>query len=463
MRAHPLLALAAASIAIAACSKADSPQGGQPPPTPATHVDTIDPEIGSMRDAIDESRMATDIQSLVAFGTRNACSSLDGGTTGIAAARDWIANEMKSIPNLQVQLHDFPITDCAAPRTLQNVIGVLPGKDTTRAVLVGGHYDSRTIDRNDGTSLAPGANDSGSQTALVLEAAHALSTHTFETTVVFVAFAAEEQGLRGSTALAADFGTLFPGTTLEAVLNCDIVGGDQTANDANALQQFRVYSPGTPRETGNAPDGTSDDTSPARDLMRYVGEWGADYVPAMGIVPKLREDRVGRGGDHEPFLAAGITAVRFIETNETFAHQHSPDDLFANVTPAYAARMARIVSSVLASLARSPRAPSAVQAMVDTNGAHVSFTPSTSTVDHHVVVLRDAATDLYQTFVDTLPGASSATIDPSKLPSGAFYVNVGAVDAAGHASLFAYPEVRCEAGTCAAPTDALDVTTAISK
>jgi hypothetical protein len=183
----------------------------------------------------------------------------------------------------------------------------------------------------------------------------------------------------------------------------------------------------------------------------------------MGIVPKLREDRVGRGGDHEPFLAAGITAVRFIETNETLAHQHSPDDLFANMTPSYAATMARLVTSVAASLARAPRAPSNVAASIDAEGAHVSFTASTSTVDHHVVVLRDATTDLYTTFVDALPGAASATIDATKLPAAAFYVNVGAVDAAGHASLFAYPEVRCESGTCAAPDDALDVTTAITK
>jgi hypothetical protein len=125
--------------------------------------------------------------------------------------------------------------------------------------------------------------------------------------------------------------------------------------------------------------------------------------------------------------------------------------------------MARVVVSVMASLARAPRAPTAVAATIDTAGAHVSFTPSTSSVDHHVVVVRDANSDLYSTFVDALPGSTSATIDATKLPPGAFYVNVAAVDATGHASLFAYPEVRCESGACAAPSDALDVTTSITK
>ncbi len=58
-----------------------------------------------------------------------------------------------------------------------------------RIVIAGSHYDSRTIDVSDGTSPAPGANDSGSQTALVLELARAFAGHAFDATVAFIAFA----------------------------------------------------------------------------------------------------------------------------------------------------------------------------------------------------------------------------------------------------------------------------------
>ena len=53
----------------------------------------------------------------------------------------------------------------------------------------------------------------------------------------------------------------------------------------------------------------------------------------------LREDRPGRGGDHESFLDQGIPGVRFIETVESpnagtvASHQHSPNDLPTYVTP----------------------------------------------------------------------------------------------------------------------------------
>jgi uncharacterized repeat protein (TIGR01451 family) len=44
-------------------------------------------------------------------------------------------------------------------------------------------------------------------------------------------------------------------------------------------------------------------------------------------------------------------------------------------------------------------------------------------------------------------------------PATAYYVSIAAVDAAGHESLYAYPEYRCDStNTCSQPADALDVT-----
>src|SRR5205807_1883125 len=123
-----------------------------------------------------------------------------------------------------------------------------------------------------------------------------------------------------------------------------------------------LYSPGTPREF-MTPLGVTDDTSPARGIMRYVSYWGSAYVPAMSMIPELREDRPGRGGDQESFNNVGIPAVRFIETVESAnagtlaSHQHSPNDLPMYVTPAYTTRIAQVVLAVGASLARVPTPP----------------------------------------------------------------------------------------------------------
>jgi hypothetical protein len=44
-------------------------------------------------------------------------------------------------------------------------------------------------------------------------------------------------------------------------------------------------------------------------------------------------------------------------------------------------------------------------------------------------------------------------------PATAYYVSISAVDAAGHESLYAYPEYRCDpTNTCSQPADALNVT-----
>jgi hypothetical protein len=432
-------------------------------------VSPSDRDIASLVATISPSNIASNIRSLVAFGTRSSCSP-SGGTQGIVAARDWIKAKLDTTGGLTTSLYPFAQTGCAQPLMRDDVVAVLPGKThPSRVVVVGGHYDSRTLDVTDGTSAAPGANDSGSQTAVVLELARVFAQRSFDATLVFVAFAGEEQGLVGSKALAQNVGALVPGARVVAMLNCDIVGGDSAVNDAAALQQLRLYSPGTPREVrATTPDGTTDDTSPSRGLMRYVAAWGSAYVPSMTVVPKLREDRPGRGGDHESFIAAGYPGVRFIETNESpnagtlASHQHSPNDLFQYVTPAYAARVAQVVAAVAASLARAPDAPGALTVAGTAASPRLTWTaPGTGPVDHYVVAARPVTENFYRRRAVIGGAQTAAAPSPADLgvdPSGAYFLSVAAVDAGGHESLFAYPECRCDAGGCLVPSAALDIT-----
>lgn len=423
---------------------------------------TTDAEIAGLIAGISSARIATTIQTLAAFGTRSSCSSDDGGTEGIGAARVWIKAEVDAVSGLQTLLYPFTMTQCGSTIARENVVAWLPGAtDPTRLVIVGGHYDSRTVDVTDGTSPAPGANDSGSQTAVVLELARLFAAHTFGATVVFVAFAGEEQGLVGSGALARDITSVFPGGQVVAMLNCDIVGGDNTANDAGALTQFRLYSPGTPREIVSDA-GTTDDTSPSRGVMRYVSTWGGAYVPALSPIIELREDRPGRGGDHESFIAAGYPGVRFIDPAENLAHEHTANDLFQYVTPSYTAQLAGVVGAVAASLARAPDAPTSFTATGDAvSGAAMAWSaPSTGTVDHYVVAARPTTENLYRGRV-AVGGATSTTLTPSALGvagANAFFVSVAAVDSQGHESLFAYPEYRCDASGCVVQPGSLDIT-----
>ncbi len=183
------------------------------------------------------------------------------------------------------------------------------------------------------------------------------------------------------------------------------------------------------------------------------------------MVPKLREDRPGRGGDHESFIRAGIAGVRFIDTNENLVHQHSPDDQFAFLTPAYTARLARLVVAMAASLARAPTPPQSPSAALGSgNTVNVAWQPPASgpAVDHYVVSARLASEHFYRTrFV--LPGTASGALarisDDLGIPEASdFFISVAAVDTAGHESLYAYPEYRCGTDGCVIPPFAFDIT-----
>jgi hypothetical protein len=292
---------------------------------------------------------------------------------------------------------------------------------------------------------------------------------TFDATLMFASFAGEEIGLRGSAQLVKDYPKFVtPGAKVEAMFDLDIVGGDNVVNDAAALQQFRVFSSGTPREF-MVPMGVTDDESPQRGLMRYIGYWGSRYVPSMTMVPELREDRPGRGSDQESFINAGYPAVRVIETSESpnaatlASHQHSPNDLPMYVTPGYTSRIAQVVISVAASLARAPMSPQTIHATGNVSGSvMLTFAAPVSgpAVDHYVVAARPVTENFYHTRV-TIPKditSKSVTASDLGLAGGAFYISVAAVDAGGHESLFAYPEYRCDTTSCVVPPDSLDVT-----
>ena len=74
----------------------------------------------------------------------------------------------------------------------QNVIAVKEGKDTSKQIIVGAHYDS--------VLAGFGIDDNASGVAALLETAKYYSKNKAECNIVFVAFGAEETGCNGSAA-----------------------------------------------------------------------------------------------------------------------------------------------------------------------------------------------------------------------------------------------------------------------
>lgn len=121
-------------------------------------------------------------------------------------ARAWLRSRLEGIEGLVVWEEPFEAEGRAG---LGNLIAELPGAQPDRPmILVGAHLDS-TASRTDGwdptVDEAPGADDDASGVAAVLEIARLLAPETLASTVRFVLFDAEEEGLIGSEIHAAAY------------------------------------------------------------------------------------------------------------------------------------------------------------------------------------------------------------------------------------------------------------------
>jgi hypothetical protein len=101
-----------------------------------------------------------------------------------------------------------------------NVVATKTGTTNPDEIyVICGHYDCTS---NNPYYLAPGADDNGTGTVCVLEAARILKDYDFEATIRFVCFSREEQGLVGSGAYVQE--AHAKGDSIVAALNFDMIG-----------------------------------------------------------------------------------------------------------------------------------------------------------------------------------------------------------------------------------------------
>lgn len=322
-------------------------------PLPAS-AQQPDARIAALVDSVSAARLGAAVHRLEAFGTRHTLSDTVSTERGVGAARRWLFEEFRrASPRLQVSYDSHRVPPGGRINReveVRNVMAILPGR-TARRVYVSGHYDTVArpagatgFEWSQGDLPAPGANDDGSGTALVLELARVVagSGLEFDATIVFIAFAGEEQGLVGATYHAREAAEAK--WTIDAVLNNDIVGGTMGGNGLGDSRTVRVFAEGP-------------EDSPSRQLARYVRDVATRYVPEQTVRLVARHDRFGRGGDHTAFNQLGYPGVRLSEATENYSRQHTVDDTSEGVSPDYLARTARVNLAALVSLALAPAAP----------------------------------------------------------------------------------------------------------
>jgi Zn-dependent M28 family amino/carboxypeptidase len=142
----------------------------------------------------------------------------------------------KAVP-LGVQL-DAAVTSTVQRSATYNIVARLPGRGprAAEAVVLGAHYDHLGVGTPvQGDSIYNGAEDNASGTAAMLAAAEAFAASGVRParSMVFLAFAAEESGLLGSTAYAA--APTIPLKQIAAVINMDVMNMHGRTRDIAAL------------------------------------------------------------------------------------------------------------------------------------------------------------------------------------------------------------------------------------
>lgn len=307
------LPIAGISLAMFLSASAAMAQDPAEPPNGAPTVNAPPRPSGTLdRASIDENSLQATIHELVSCGTRDTFSSWTDPKRGIGCGRDKVVARFQAIAQetggrLQVVVDKFDMTLRTGEKAhLENVYAILPGSDPTLAKTVfmtSGHMDSRPSETNDPNADAPGADDDGSGVAVSIESARLLAKGTYRATLMFAVVSGEEQGLLGSQGMLKYLQN--HGYTIGGFLNNDIVGADPAPGSPHRARLF----------SGGGPDGVD---SPSRELARATEEIdGRDNIRMI-----FRIDRLGRGGDHMPFVAAGLPATRFTEPQENYNHQH---------------------------------------------------------------------------------------------------------------------------------------------
>ena len=345
------------------------------------------------------------IARLVGFGTRHTLSDTQSDTRGIGAARRWVQSRFVEMSKhcdgcLQIETPEQAVTGerIPQPAKIVDVLAIQRGTDDPqRVIVISGHIDSRVRDVMDAKTDAPGADDDGSGTATVIEAARILSKHKFRATLVYAVLSAEEQGLYGGKLLAQY--ARDHQWSVEAALNNDIVGNTTGTNGVKDATHVRVFSEGT-RSTETAEQATrrryngGEVDSPSRNLARFISGLADRYLTNFSARMVYRTDRYSRGGDQVPMLAAGYPAVRFTEAIENYNREHQDvrsengvryGDVLDAIDFPYLAQVARLNAVTMAALASAPAPPAEVkiEGAVSMDTA-VSWTASAGAAGYHV-------------------------------------------------------------------------------
>ena len=257
------------------------------------------PEIRAMMDSVSIDSIKANIEHLCSYHNRR----FDGRY--IWEVQDWLTSRYVQFGVDTVMLHDFKVHKEGFPEeTADNILAVQWGTRTPEEfVICGAHYDSWNDDGTDPDTIrSPGADDNATGVAGILETARILSRYTFDRTIIYANWCAEEIGLVGSAAYARDMAEQL--MDIVGYFNLDMTGYLEEGTDIHVHLMFTT-----------------------RDSLigRYVFNFSQVYFPEMPI----RQAWLAWGdSDYSSFNRNGYPAVHpFEDVHASSPFIHSRQDI----------------------------------------------------------------------------------------------------------------------------------------
>ena len=236
------------------------------------------PIAGAVRAAVAEvsmSRLYGYQKSLFDFGSKNITQP------GNAPAREYLRDTYESFGyETALQWFETRARGASEPIRTANVLAKLEGTENPELIyVVSSHFDS--------TARGPGADDTTSGTAMLLETARVLAHRPLPYTVIFASFTGEESGLIGSREFVRQ--AVESGDKIVGALNNDMMGWSNDHHIDNTIR----YSNAGIRDLQHAAAFLFSDLITydalyykSTDAAAYYEEYG-DIVGGIGSYPVL--------------------------------------------------------------------------------------------------------------------------------------------------------------------------------
>lgn len=236
------------------------------------------------------------------------------GSSNIEKVKTYLFNEFSNM-SLPVTYHSWIYEEYLG----ENIIATIPGRNSNDIIISCAHYD--TID------ISPGADDDGSGVAAILMMASILSKYSFNSTIKFILFSGEEQGLLGSKEYVKEIKN--KNNNIIGVLALDKIGYAKTYKDWTTIRHH---------------------SDPASSWMIDISEDISNkYKDEINL--KINRLPFDSSSDHKSFVDQGYTGSNLVEQSLN-PYYHTSEDLLKHMNISYLKKVCQLSICTIATIAQ---------------------------------------------------------------------------------------------------------------